>query len=99
MSRVFKMNDCDWVYADCEEQAIDFYEAFSGCNKSEIEIEEVSLKDTMYYEVSRLPMEEQQMTLEMQWFAGKLCVKKSFEWVIEHENIKAPAILATVEGY
>ncbi|AMQ66516.1 hypothetical protein BH753_gp034 [Bacillus phage Shbh1] len=98
MGKVFKMNDYDWVYAENEEQAKRFYLDFSGCDEFDLEIKEVSLQDKMLYEVDRLPLEEQKMVQEMNWFAGELCAYKTFEWVIKQDNIKAPDILATIEG-
>jgi hypothetical protein len=99
MSKVFLLNGYDWVYADNEEQAIKYYIQFTGCLKDDVEkIKEVSLQDTMYYEVSRLPEEERVKAHKFGWFAGEFCALKTFEWVINHENIKVPSILATIEG-
>jgi hypothetical protein len=98
MSKVFKMNDCDWVYASSEEEAKKFYSEFEEEDIIEEDFKgEVSLQDTMLFEVSKLPIEEQQMAQEMRWFGGELCVSKPFEWVIKQENIKAPCIIASTE--
>jgi hypothetical protein len=99
MSKVFKMNDSDWVYADNEEQAKNYYVNLTECNEDDLDnVKEVSLQNTMYYEVNRLPNEEKDMAHEMGWFAGELCALKTFEWVIKQENIKTPSILATTEN-
>lgn len=98
MGKVFRMNEYDWVFAEDEEQAKTFYEQFIDREEIDEQFEgEVSLQTTMYYEVSKLPIEEQKERQEMQYWCGELCVLKPFEWVIEQENLKAPCIIASTE--
>jgi hypothetical protein len=96
--KVFKMNDFDWVYAENEKQAKEYYVDLTDCDLDDIEdIKEVSMQDTMLYEVSKLPIEEQKMVQKMSWFGGELCAYKPFEWVIKQEGIEAPCIIASTE--
>lgn len=98
MSKVFKMNDYDWVYAENEEQAKEYYVNITKCSYDDLkDIKEVNTDNTMYYEVSKLPIEEQKQPQEMGWFDGELCALKSFEWVIKQENLHTPCIIATTE--
>lgn len=98
MSKIFKMNDYDWVYAENAEQAKKYYVNLTKCSYDDIEnTKEVSSSETMYYDVSKLPIEEQKMPQVMGWFDGELCALKPFEWVIKQENLNAPCIIATTE--
>jgi hypothetical protein len=48
--RVFKMNDCDWVCAENEEMATEFYESVSGEEINISEIEECNIdSDCMWF--------------------------------------------------
>ena len=99
MSKVFKMNDCDWVYAESEEQAKEFYSQFIDEEEIEEDFQgEVSITNRMLYEVSELPPEEQKLEQDTRKFGGVLCAYKTFEWVIKQDNIKAPCILASTEA-
>lgn len=99
--KVFKMNDYDWVCAESEQQAKNFYKEEVGFDDDEINDEfigEVSLNNTMYISIDDLPMEEQQMTqMFMRNIGGELFVLKPFSWVIEHENITNPCIISSTE--
>ena len=80
--KVFKMNDCDWVAAESEEQAKEFYKKECGFDDDEINedfVGEVSLFDKMYVLASDVPEQEKPFPMH-----GELWVKKSFGWVIEH---------------
>jgi hypothetical protein len=98
--RVFKMNDCDWVCAETEEQAKEFYKNEVGFDENEINEEfvgEVSIQDEMLIEVDDLPIEEQNQRQKMKMYAGTLFAYKTFEWVIKHENITKPCIISSTE--
>jgi hypothetical protein len=97
--KVFKMNDFDWVAANNEEEAKTFYEEF--IERDEIEedfVGEVSLTDTMLIPIGDLPLEEQKRVQKLGHFAGELCAYKSFEWVINNQNITKPCIIASTEA-
>lgn len=101
--KVFRMNDCDWVCAENEVQAKEFYEKETGFETEEIETDftswgEVPLTDTMYISVDDLPLEEQTLTqLNMRKVGGELFVLKPFSWVIENEKITKPCIICSTE--
>jgi len=98
--KVYKMNDIDWVAAETEEQAKSFYK--EECNVEDADIEEffegeVSLEETMLIDVDDLPLEEQKMVQTMKQYAGTLFAYKPFSWVIEHEKITKPCVIASTE--
>lgn len=96
--KVFKMNDFDWVCAVSEEQAKKFYEQFIDRNEIEEDFEgEVSLTETMWIPIDDLPVEELKIQQEMKMFHGEMHTKKTFQWVIENENIKEPCIISSTE--
>lgn len=96
---IYKINDYDWVLADSEEQVREYYKNLTNMDDDEIEeIKEVSINTTMLYPIDKLPEEEKWMTHSMKLFAGELCVYKTFDWVIKHENLTSPSILASREG-
>ncbi|MGX5628229.1 hypothetical protein [Bacillus cereus] len=98
MIKVFKMNDCDWVAAENEEEAKSFYEQF--IDREDIEedfVGEVSLQDKMHILADDLPLEEQQMCQTMINRGEELHVLKTFEWVIKNDNITSPCIIASTE--
>lgn len=99
--KVFKMNDIDWVCAENEQQAKDFYKKEVGFNDDEIEEEflgEFSLNNLMLVSVDDLPEEEKLITqLDMKNIGGELFVYKSFSWVIENEKISKPCIICSTE--
>lgn len=98
--KVFKMNDCDWVCAETEKQAKEFYTNEVGYDEAEVNEDfegEVSLRDTMHIFADDLPLEEQQMAQMMFRRGGELHVLKTFEWVIKHNNITSPCIIASTE--
>lgn len=98
---VFKMNDYDWVCAENEKQAKEFYMKETGFDEDEIEEEFlgiVNLNDTMLVSVDDLPEEEKMITqLDIRNIGGELFVHKSFSWVIEKENITKPCIICSTE--
>lgn len=60
--KVFKMNDYDWVCAESEQQAKEFYEKETGFTMYEVNEEfvgEVSPSDTMLTHIDELPIEQQ----------------------------------------
>lgn len=98
--RVFKMNDCDWVCAENEGQAKEYYKKETGFNEDEIEEEflgDVSLQDEMLVEITDLPIEEQKQPQKLKEYGGSLFAYKTFEWVIAHENITKPCIISSTE--
>ncbi|MDE3837918.1 hypothetical protein C0966_00655 [Bacillus methanolicus] len=99
--KVFKMNDFDLVCAETEEQAKIFYCEESGIDMGDVEEffqGEVSLEEKMLVSVDDLPEEEKMMTqLNMKNIGGELFVYKPFSWVIKHQNITSPCIIATTE--
>lgn len=100
MMKVFKMNDCDWVCAETEEQAKEYYKKECGFDDKEINEYfegEVSLQDTMHILADDLPLEEQQMCQTMIRRGGELHVLKTFDWVIRHGNITSPRVIASTE--
>ena len=79
--RVFRMNECDWVCAESEEQAKSFYLKTVGFDEEEIEedfIGEVSLQDTVSEQDGEF-------------------VNISFEQLIERYEITEPCIIASTE--
>ncbi|MCA1029327.1 hypothetical protein LCM23_25270 [Cytobacillus kochii] len=98
--KVFRMNDYDWVCAESEEQAKEFYKNECGLDYEEINeyfVGEVSLQDEMMIEVGDLPIEEQKQTQKFKEYAGTLFAYKTFEWVIKNENITEPCIISSTE--
>lgn len=96
--KVFKMNDYDWVCAESEEQAKQFYFDETGVEYIEEDFKgEVSLTDTMYISLDDLPEEELSIPQVMQQRYGETWVQKTFEWVIKHENITYPCIISSTE--
>lgn len=98
--KVFKMNDCDWVCAETEEQAKEYYKKECGFDDEDINegfVGEVSLQDKMHILADDLPLEEQQMCQTMINIGGELHVLKTFEWVIKNDNITSPCIIASTE--
>lgn len=100
--KIFKMNDFDWVCAENEEQAKEFYEKESGFTREEIEDEfvgEVPLTETMMIPFDELPPEEKATTTSADFkkFYGEIYVKRSFDWVIKNWELKEPCIIASTE--
>ncbi|PGD58141.1 hypothetical protein COM40_12305 [Bacillus wiedmannii] len=98
--KVFKMNDIDWVCAESEEAAKEYYKHECGIDDedlSEYYEGEVSLQETMLISVDDLPYEEQQQCQTMINRGGELVVLRSFEWVIKHQNITSACVIATTE--
>jgi len=95
------MNEFDWVAAESEKEAKEYYEKETGFSKEEVEEGfegEVSLQSKMYLSLDELPEEEMyKRQMDMRKLYGELCVGKTFEWVISHENITKPQIIASTE--
>jgi hypothetical protein len=101
LMKVFKMNDCDWVAAETEEQAQEFYAKETGFDL-EMEIKpdfegEVSLDNTMFVGLDELSEEEREKTQEIKQFGCESFVSKSFRWVIEKDKITEPCIISSTE--
>lgn len=80
---VYRMNECDWVCAETEEQAKAFYKKEVGFDDDEIEEDfmgEVSLQGTM------VDLDDD----------GNF-VKRTFEEVIVQDNITEPCIICSTE--
>lgn len=100
MMKVFKMNECDWVCAENEEQAKKFYKNEVGFDDKEINedfVGEVSLQDTMHVDIDELPESEQKKFQVGIPVGDTIYVYKTFEWVIAHEKITSPCIIASTE--
>lgn len=98
--KVFKINGCEWVAAESEEQAKTYYGKQTGITREEIDEDyegEASLEVKMWVAVDDLPIEEQKMAQEMRNFHGELFVLRPFSWVIKHENITEPCIICSTE--
>jgi hypothetical protein len=98
--KVFKMNDCDWVCAESEEQAKGFYHELTGVDMIDIEEYfegEVSLSRTMYISLDDLPEEEMSMPQTTLERYGETWVLKTFEWVIKNDKITEPCIISSTE--
>ena len=80
---VYRMNECDCVCAESEEQAKSFYLKTVGFDEIEVDedfLGEVSLQETMLDEDDN----------------GNI-VRKTFEEVIKQENITEPCIICSTE--
>ncbi|PIE97218.1 hypothetical protein CO726_02630 [Bacillus fungorum] len=100
MMKVFKMNDCDWVCAETEEQAKEFYKNECGFEDDEVNEYfegEVSLNTMMHVDADDLPEEELTKCQQMTKYGDTLLILKPFKWVIEHENITSPCVIASTE--
>lgn len=100
MIKVFKMNDFDWVCAETEEQAKAYYKkecGFDGEYINEGFVGEVSLQDTMHVDIDELPESELKKMQVGIPIGDTIFVYKTFEWVIEHEKITSPCIIASTE--
>ncbi|HDR3439649.1 TPA: hypothetical protein ACR3Z0_006590 [Bacillus thuringiensis] len=98
--KVFKMNDIDWVCAETEEQAKEYYKEECGIGDEDLNEYfegEVSLQETMHINVDDLPYEEQQQCQTMMHRGGELVVLRSFEWAIKQNNITKPCVIASTE--
>ena len=95
--KVFKMNDCDWVCAENEEQAKEHYKKetdFDDLEIGEFFEGEVSLNTTMLTNMDDLSIEQlkgQQEIVDGNW------VRQTFSEVIEKEQIVKPCIIASTE--
>jgi len=95
--KVFKMNDFDWVCAENEQQAKEYYKKECGFDDWEIDDDfggEVSLGATMLTNMDDLSIEqlkERQEIVDGNW------VRQTFSEVIEKEQIVKPCIIASTE--
>ncbi|WP_106494918.1 hypothetical protein [Lentibacillus sp. Marseille-P4043] len=100
--KVFRMNDFDWVCAESEEQAKEWYHNETSVDMKDIEEDfeiwgEVPLSDHMWLNESELPVEELKKSQIMERRFGELWIQKTFGWVIEHEKITKPCIISSTE--
>lgn len=98
--KVFKMNECDWVAAESEDKAKEFYHFQTGLSKEEIEEDfegESSIQETMLIEFDQLPDDEKIMSNEIVKRGSELFISKTFEWVINNDKIREPCIIASTE--
>ncbi|EMY4797085.1 MULTISPECIES: hypothetical protein [Bacillus] len=100
--KVFKMNDIDWVCAETEEQAKEYYKEECGIDDEDLNEYfegEVSLRETMLINIDDLPDEEQRVAIiePVVHRGGATCVLRSFEWVIKQDNITKPCVIASTE--
>jgi len=81
MMKVFKVNDCDWVAAKDEFEAMQFYANQPGFELAEIEEEfegEVSLDETMLILADELPEDEKVQVEELVKHGNELWIRKPF---------------------
>ncbi|TXR66928.1 hypothetical protein [Bacillus sp. AR18-7] len=100
MMKVFKMNDSDWVCAETEEQAKEFYKNECGFDDDDINEffeGEVSLQEAMYVDIDELPESEKNKLQCGKPLGDSIVVRKTFKWVIEHQEITSPCIIASTE--
>lgn len=98
--KVYKMNDCDWVAAENEQQAKEFYAKETGFTVDEVNTDfvgEVSLQEKMGVTYDELSNEEMNKVQEVFKGPDGPAVLKTFEWVIEHDKITQPCIICTTE--
>ncbi|WP_301287707.1 hypothetical protein [Bacillus sp. 3103sda1] len=98
--KVYKFSDCDWVCAETDDQAKTFYKEETGFDDDDINEcfeGEVSLQETMYVDIDELPESEKNNFQFGKPYGDKIFVHKTFEWVIKHENITEPCIIASTE--
>lgn len=100
--KVFRMNDFDWVCAENEEQAKEWYQKETGVDMQDIEEGlkywgEVPLTDHMWLNADELPEDELKRPQIVEQRYGETWIKKTFEWVIQHENITKPCIISSTE--
>lgn len=97
--KVFKMNDLDWVCAENEKQAKEYYKKECGLEDDLQEefVEEVSLSNTMFVDIDELPESEKKQFQVGMPFRDTILIYKTFEWVIQHDNITSPCIIASTE--
>lgn len=101
MVGVFKMNDCDWVKADTEEQAKVFYMKETGFDREEVDeyfYGEVPLTDVMHL----LEIDVPELDLNMYNFTkrklyGQDVYEVPFWWVILQAGTGEPYIIASTE--
>jgi hypothetical protein len=95
------MNDYDWMVAETEEQAKSVYEKSTDFDRTEIDADfqgEVGLSNTTLVSIDDLSEEEKKVTqLNMRNIGGELLVYMPFSWVIEHDKITKPCVIATTE--
>jgi hypothetical protein len=99
--RVFKVNDYDWVAANSEKEAKEWYmnefklseeDAFDDFHEVDID------KEWMWFCWDDLPEEEKEWTVtDGKMIGGEFFVKRNFRWVIEHRKIDSPCIIASTE--
>ncbi|MGH1287797.1 hypothetical protein [Bacillus toyonensis] len=101
MMKVFKMNDFDWVYAETEKQAKEYYKNECGFDDEDINegfVCEVSLQDTMHVDIDGLSEGELKKLQVGIPIGDTIFIHKTFEWAIKHENITSPCFIAST-GY
>ncbi|WP_051359542.1 hypothetical protein [Paucisalibacillus globulus] len=100
--KVFRLNEYDWIYAESEEQALEWYLEQTGLDKEEAYddhyFEEIDPNvGTTLVHIDDLTLKELQMTQEMIRQGNNLLARKTYAQVIESENLTAPCIIASTE--
>ena len=91
------MNEYDWVAAKNEEQAKIFYEQFIDREEIDEYFEgEVPLEDTMFLWEEDVPVNERHK-FSRDEIGGKTVYYVPFSWVITHQKITEPCIIASTE--
>lgn len=95
--KVYRMNDYDWVAAESDESAKKFYEQFIEREELEEDFQgEVPLEDTMFFWEEDVPVDERHK-FSRDEIGGKGIYHVPFSWVIVHQNITEPCIIASTE--
>lgn len=98
--KVYNFDDTMWIAAGNEVEAKNF--AKEKFRWDDLEAEEAfqgeaSLDEKTLVEVNELSEEEINTTQKMTKIGSSIIVKRSFEWVIEKENITEPCVIASTE--
>ncbi len=97
--KVFRINEYDWVCADNEEQAKEWYHDETGVDTKDIEedfIGEVSLDEMMWVGIDDVP-EHERNNFKTEVKFGEIWCHVSFDWVIKNESITEPCIISSTE--
>lgn len=101
MVGVFRMNDCDWVKADTEEQAKVFYMKETGFDREEVDADfygEVPLTDVMHLlekDVPELDVHFYKFTTKILY--GQLVYEVPFWYTILQMGTGEPYVIASAE--
>lgn len=96
--KLFEIDDCDWVAAETEEQAIEWYSKQVGVSKEELEIIEVSLETTFLQPADEMTSVEEAQNFEKKTIGEEFFVKIPFSFTLQQLNeIPEPFIAGSTE--